>query len=53
MSVYAKSLQIDIPDDVKKDLKAEAARQGVSMKDLVTQMIKDYLGGTKKGRGRS
>jgi len=43
MSIYTKSLQVDIPEDIKKQLKAEAARQGVSMKDLVTQLIRDYI----------
>lgn len=45
--IHTKSLQVDIPLDLKNDLKAEAAKQGKSLKQLLTEMFKEYLANRK------
>ena len=45
--IYTKSLQVDIPVEIKNDLKAEAAKQGKSLKDLLTEVFKEYLADRK------
>jgi len=44
-----KSLIIkDFPDDVHREMKIQAAVEGITMKELVIQAVKDYLKKRKK-----
>lgn len=45
--IYSKSLQVDIPLDLKNGLKAEAAKQGKSLKQLLTEIVSEYLADRK------
>lgn len=47
--IYYKNLQINIDEDLKKDIKVEAAKRGVTLSELVENALKEYLvNGTSK-----
>ena len=41
--IYTKRLQVEIPDEIQKDIKAEAAKQGKTLKQLFTEIVEGYL----------
>lgn len=43
--IYCKNLQINIDDDLKKEIKVEAARRGVTLTELVEVILKEALNG--------
>lgn len=44
-NIYCKNLQINIDEDVKRDIKAEAAKRGMTLSALIETLIKEYLNG--------
>ena len=43
--IYCKNLQITIDDNLKKEIKAEAARRGVTLTEFVEGILKEALNG--------
>lgn len=43
--IYCKNLQINIDDDLKKEIKVEAARRGVTLTELVEVILREALNG--------
>ena len=42
----------DIPVDLHKELKIQAVREGITLKDLMLKALEDYLKSVKKKGGR-
>ena len=40
---------VEIPDALFREAKAEAARNGISLKELLTQAVRARLGGSRAG----
>jgi predicted HicB family RNase H-like nuclease len=47
--IYCKNLQVDIDEELKKEIKVEAARRGVTLGELVEKALQEFVeDGTNK-----
>lgn len=47
--IYCKNLQVDIDEKLKKEIKVEAARRGVTLGELVKKALQEFVeDGTNK-----
>lgn len=47
MAIYCKNLQVNIDEDLKKELKSEAAKRGVTLTEFVEKILKEHIYGSK------